>query len=188
MRASPQLAENRASGAMPPCETVVEWLDPHVGSEIGTGKSRISRFTGASGVTEWHVTLILCGGELDPVGTLEKVWLAALEWAEISPESTVMRRVFCSDVLNHFPQLSDFTKAHPGAFSTIGQAPLPGGKMALWSYHIHDPQGRLKIESGESGCSLTRGSLAHHWITGLCEPFGKDSILQTRGVLAQHDQ
>lgn len=188
MNASPQRAENRISGRMPPCETVVEWLDPDVDSGVGTGKSRISRFTGASGVTEWHVTLILNGGEPDPVGTLENLWLEALERAGISPESTVMRRVFCSDVLNQFPQLSDFVNAHPGAFSTIGQAPLTGGKMALWSYHVHDPQGVLENKGGGSRYSLTRGSLVHHWITGLCEPSDEDVFSQTNGVLAQHEQ
>lgn len=139
-------------------------------------------------MTEWHVMLVLSPDAPNPVGILENSWLAALNSAGIASESTVTRRVFCSDVVNQKPQLAHFGKSHPGSFSLIGQTPLTGGKLALWSYHIHDPQDALASVSRESSYSLTRGSLVHHWVTGLCEPSGKDAVIQSQSVLAQHEQ
>lgn len=186
MNSPPLHADDRLAGKIPPCETAVEWLESSQGES--SPSCCISRFTGASGVTEWHVTLILPAEAANPVETLENSWLAALKSAGITPESTVMRRVFCSDVVNKCPQLAPFGKSHPGSFSLIGQTPLAGGKLALWSYHVHDPKGALEGVSSESAYSLTRGPLVHQWVTGLCEPSEKDAASQTRSVLAQHEQ
>jgi enamine deaminase RidA (YjgF/YER057c/UK114 family) len=134
-------------------------------------------------VEECHVTISLTNDFPDAVVALEEAWLAALDSAGISPASTVMRRVFCSDVVNQAPQLQNFARDFPGAFSTIGQAPLSGGKFALWSQHIHDPEGPLQC-SGDGACfSITRGTLRHCWISGLCDATPGDSFSQSLGVL-----
>lgn len=186
MNAIPLHADDRVSGKIPPCETAVEWLAPI--HDQGLASCRISRFTGASGVTEWNVMLVLSPDAPHPVATLEHSWLAALESAGITSESTVTRRVFCSDVVNQCPQLAHFAQSHPGSFSIIGQTPLTGGKLALWSYHVHDPKGALENISRESSYSLIRGPLVHHWVTGLSDPSGNDAVSQSQGVLAQHEQ
>jgi enamine deaminase RidA (YjgF/YER057c/UK114 family) len=186
MNATPQRAEVRVSGKIPSCETAVEWLKP--AAVNGLASCCTSRFTGASGVTEWHVALVVSAAAPNPFQALETTWLAALSATGIDPASTLMRRVFCSDVLNQHPQLTNFSRRFPGAFSALGQTPLSGGKLAIWSQHLYDPHGNLETEGGGSHYALTRGPLHHHWISGLNDPSGNPAALQTMGVLHQHEQ
>jgi len=68
----------------------------------------------------------------DSIQSLEECWLAALREAGVPPENTVMRRVFCSNVANQFPQLDSFSRAYPGGFSAIGQTPMAGGQTPFF--------------------------------------------------------
>ncbi len=171
---------------MPPCETAVEWLE--IDGLAPFAMIEISRFVGAGGVAEWHITVALKGEYPNPARALEDAWLAALNAADLSPASTVMRRVFCSDLADPFPQLESFTRAYPGAFSAIGQTPLAGGGFALWSQHIADPDRPLKTAGGGACFSCTRGALSHDWISSLCDATGGNAFSQTEAVLEKHDQ
>lgn len=143
----------------------------------------MTRFEGNSGVGEWHVTI----ASEDSVDSLEERWLAALREAGIGPESTVLRRVFCSDVVIQAPQLDSFSRAYPGGFSVIGQAPLAGGCFAMWSYHVTDG-GEPVTGSGDGDCfTLRRGALRHVWMSGLCATIAVDSASQTHTVLEKHN-
>lgn len=156
--------------------SMVEWLESSV--------VNISGFDGTSGVGEWHVTI----AREDSVESLVECWLTALREADIRPESTVLRRVFCSDVVNQAPQLDSFSRAYPGGFSAIGQTPLAGGCFAMWSYHVTDG-GEPLTGSGDGDCfALRRGSLRHAWMSGLCDASAGDSASQTRVVLEKHSE
>jgi enamine deaminase RidA (YjgF/YER057c/UK114 family) len=170
---------------MPHCETAVEWLQVHCGNLPAT--AAVARFQGSSGVTECHVAVQLTGNSADPETTLELAWYHALGSAEIDPFSTVFRRVFCSDVTNQAPALAELSRKHPGAFSVIGQPPLPAAKFALWSQHLIDPAGENEIIRKGPAASCRRGALTHHWITGLTDPSTRDSAKQTRNVLEHHE-
>lgn len=186
MNSTPQRAGGHGSGVMPPCETAVEWLE--IDGVAPFAEIGISRFVGAGGVAEWHITVALKGDCSNPARALEDAWLAALDVAGLNPASTVMRRVFCNHAANDFPQLKSFSQAYPGAFSAIGQAPLAGGGFALWSQHIADPDGPL-TNSGAGACfSCTRGSLRHDWISGLCDSTSDNAFSQTEAVLEKQDQ
>jgi enamine deaminase RidA (YjgF/YER057c/UK114 family) len=186
MNATQRQEPGPKAGAIPPCETAVEWLDLDFNTPAAA--ISISRFTGAGGVEEWHVTVCLDGSCPDPCQSLETAWLAALDSAGILPSSTVMRRVFCSDVVNQSSQLAAFARSYPGAFSAIGQTPLSGGKFALWSHHIHDP------DVPPAGCgsgaffSLTRGTLRHCWFSGLCDTTVGEAHAQADAVLQKQVQ
>jgi enamine deaminase RidA (YjgF/YER057c/UK114 family) len=171
---------------MPPCETAVEWLE--IDGVAPFAEIGISRFVGAGGVAEWHITVALKGDCRHPAQALEDAWLAALDVAGLNPASTVMRRVFCNDPANDFPELGSFVTAYPGAFSSIGQTPLAGGELALWSQHITDPHGPLTSSGGGACFSCTRGLLRHDWICGLCDSTGGNAFLQTEAVLEKQDQ
>jgi enamine deaminase RidA (YjgF/YER057c/UK114 family) len=186
MNAPPQAAVASASWGIPSCETAVEWLD--TGPAATPAEARISRFTGVGEVSEWNVTVSLKDRCEDPVAALEDAWLAALDSARLSPDSTLMRRVFCSDAVNQFPLLESFARNHPGAFSAIGQTPLAGGKHALWSYHLTDPRGPLQVSGGGSRFSCERGPLRHCWNSGLCDTTGSDAFSQTGAVLEEHNR
>ncbi len=186
MNAPPRAAVVSGSWGIPSCETAVEWLD--AGPAAIPAEARISRFTGAGGVGEWHVAVSLKGRCEDPVAALEEAWLAALESVRLSPDSTLMRRVFCSDAVNQSNLLDGYARDHPGAFSAIGQTPLAGGKHALWSQHLTDPRGPLAVSGGGSRFSCTRGPLRHCWISGLCDTKGGDAFSQTGAVLEEHNR
>jgi enamine deaminase RidA (YjgF/YER057c/UK114 family) len=161
-------------GASP--HSMVKWLESSVVD--------ISGFDGTSGVGEWHVT-IACE---DSVESLEERWLAALGEAGIRPESTVLRRVFCSDVVNQAPQLDSFSRAYPGGFSVIGQTPLAGGCFAMWSYHVTDGGEPVAGSGDGDSFTLRRGALRHIWMSGLCDTDTGDSASQTRTVLENQNQ
>lgn len=187
MMKAPLPTDSRGTGAMPSCETAMEWLP---GAGKGTSAAiGISRFQGAGGVTEFQVTVQLEGQTTgNPVVALEEAWLAALEGAGISPESTVFRRVFCSDVVNQAALLTGFRNAYPGAWSVVGQTPLPSAKFALWSQHWCDPSGLLETRQDESSFSCRRGDLTHHWFTGRTDAGPDESDIQTRNILERHDR
>lgn len=186
MNSTPQRAGGHGSGVMPPCETAVEWLE--IDGLAPFAVIGISRFVGVDGVGEWHITVSLKGDCHHPAQALEDAWLAALDAAGLNPASTVMRRFFFSDSVNNFPQVDSFARAHPGAFSAIGQTPLGGGGFALWSQHITDPAGPLTSSGGGACFSCTRGSLRHDWISGLCDSTDGNAFSQTEAVLEKHDQ
>ena len=169
---------------MPHCETAVEWLPVDCGNLPAF--AAVSRFQGSSGVTECHVTVQLSGDTHEPLKTLDSAWHLALAAAGIHMESTIFRRMFCSDVANQATGLLETRSAYPGAFSVIGQPPLPAAKFALWSQHLVDPAGINDIVSEDSSCDLRRGPLTHHWITGMTDPSDRDSAGQTRSVLENH--
>lgn len=171
----------RGSGSMPSCEAAVEWLPVDCGNLPAI--ACIARFQGNRGVTECHVTVRLKSEATDPHATLTKAWKHALESAGIPIPSTVFRRVFCSDVAN---QSAD-PPAYLHATSIIGQPPLPAAKLALWSYHLCDPDGAADITADANHTICRRGGLSHHWITGLTAPGGGSSHEQTRRILENHD-
>lgn len=186
MNTLPQAAAQRGAGAMPACEIAVEWLE--AGAVPSTAVAGISHFTGAGGVGEVHITLALESECHRPTEALERAWLAMLESAGLTPASTVMRRVFCSDAVNQAAQLRAFAEAHPGAFSIIGQTPMAGGKFALWSQHILDPAGPPDGSGGGARFSLDRGPLRHCWLSGHGDTRGGDARSQADAILDSHNQ
>lgn len=184
MNATPQQAVVCGPRGIPSCETAVEWLE--IDAICPSAVVGIARFTGVGGVEEWHLTVCLKGPCKDPARALEDAWLAALETAGLTPTSTLLRRVFCSDAGNQAPLLERFSESYPGAFSRTGQTPLAGGKFAIWSHHLIDPRGPLAGSGGGAHFSCTRGRLRHHWISGLSDTTEDDSFSQTLGVLRKH--
>lgn len=157
----------------------MDWLQNLGSSAAG------SRFIGKSGVGEWHITVAPKASGRDPVKGLEDAWLAALGVAGISPESTVLRRVCCREAAQS-AALESFGRAYPGAFSVIGQPPLSGADLALWSYHITDPAGPLDLRAGEGGHGLQRGSLRHYWTMGMMAAGGDNAAAQCQTVLERY--
>ncbi len=127
----------------------------------------VRKFAAKGTAEECHV-IIHCGEHEDDTA-LEEKWLAALDDAEIPAQSTILRRLFCRNVTQPKQWLADFQKAYPGAFSVIGQPPLNGTRLAMWSYHILDPARPPAGSGGGPGYVLERGPLRHAWNAGLCD-------------------
>jgi len=166
----------------PACEAAIEWLNvdaPELSAQVA-----LSRFRGAGGTLEHHITVQLVGDPTDPVGILEEGYRRALDRAGISREGAVFRRVFCSDVLN---QCQHFAGPEWQALSLVGQAPAPAAKFALWAWHVDPPSGPAEMTRSGSDRSWSRGTLTHHWSSGLTSPGPGDSSHQSRRVLVDFD-
>ena len=144
-------------------------------------------FSGIGGVGECHVVIHGDPSGNDPSEALEGPWLAALREAGIDPETTVFRRVFCSDIVNQQAGIQKFASAYPGSFSVIGQASATGSKIVMWSHHIVEPGKPPDAEGQGSSFILRRGSLRHAWSTMLCDPAGTDARAQSLTTMERLD-
>ena len=155
-----------------------------------------SRFTGADGVREYHFAL-------QPTqyadAATQLLWLAdayriALETFGLDANSSVFRRWHCSDIANQAALLKSqdisnrWNADEPCAVSWVGQPPVPPAKLALWAYHIHDPEDPLDKRMADCTLSLRRGALTHHWMTGLSAPGDASSDVQTRAVFERYGE
>ncbi len=142
--------------------------------------------------------LMLCPTQCDSVQTqmqwIARVYAATLESLELDPRSAVLRRFFCSDIVNQALDLDAFPFANltrpdvPCAISRVGQAPMPPAKVALWAYHIQDAFGESNAVHDGSSLSLRRGPLTHHWTTGVTATSRPAVAAQTRGVFEEYEE
>ena len=135
--------------ARPPSRMTIEHRKlPH---PPGAAAVNVSRFRGASGVTEWHITVVpeAAGTLEDHLAQVENGYRSALAAAGLDLRTAVWRRFFCSDIANQAPVLHRHAFSDPAcadepcAVSHVGQTPLAAAKLALWACHIADPAGPL---------------------------------------------
>lgn len=157
-----------------------------------------SSFVGRDGLDEYHL-MIQPNGEGDFESQLERLDAAysyALSVLKLSSDGAVLRRFFCSDPANQQAILEAHSLADveaPCVVSFAGQAPLTGGKIALWAYHVQAAGGCLNKRRVDNTLELQRGELTHYWTTNLVDAVGDDSYVQTQtifedyiGFLGQH--
>lgn len=155
----------------------------------------VSRFQGQSGVNEYH--LIVHPMEFGSIDTqlawVSRAYQNALDSMGLSTRTAVLRRFFCSDLLNQAPSLKACPFSNPRdsnepcAVSWAGQPPIPPAKVSLWAYHISDFNSELdRIQEGTS-LTLRRGELSHHWTTGMTCLTGETSYDQVHGIFEQYD-
>lgn len=103
--------------------------------------------------------------------------------------TTVFKRIFCSDLSNQKTALheSPLLNGH-GAISIVGQAPVGPAKVAMWAYHVIDPDGPLNTERNEHTFSLQRNGLTHHLSTNLTDPDSDDAYKQSEKLLSDYMQ
>lgn len=178
---------HRTASGMPPCEATIEWLSVDCGTLPASAE--VARFRTASGVMECHVTVRLNGdgGTSEQMETLSKAYQHALDAVGISSSSAVFRRLFCSDVANQAELSQSLTDGTPCAVSTLGQAPLPAAKFALWAYHLCKPEGALDTRVDGRTLSCHRGALTHHWTVGLNDTTENSAHIQTKQVIEDYE-
>lgn len=156
---------------------------------------RAARFAGAGGVAEWHLSLTPHGGGAfeRQFNDLAAAYRGALAELGLAEDTAVLRRFFCSDVVNQASALAvhDLSVAgggaSPCAVSWVGQPPEPPAKLALWAYHIQDPTGPLDKKLQPPALCVDRGELTHHWTTGLTAIDAHTSYEQTWGIFERYD-
>ena len=148
-------------------------------------------FVGQDGLEECHLMIqpTVAGGFELQLDRLADAYATALSALGLNSEGAVLRRFFCSDPANQQAIL----EAHPLAdveapcvVSFVGQAPLTGGKLALWAYHVKAPAGRLRKRRLGNTLELQRGALTHYWTTNLVDPAGPDSYAQTKTIFEDY--
>lgn len=155
----------------------------------------VSHFQGQSGVDEFHLTLrpTEYGSTETQLEWVLRAHQSALDALGLSARTAVLRRFFCSDLVNQADALVDrpFSNRRnvdePCAVSWVRQPPIPPAKVALWAYHISDPE--CELDKAREGTSLTlhRGELSHHWTTGVIPTTSETSYEQTRDIFEQYD-
>lgn len=164
---------------------------PHSSSDVAVN---ISRFRGASGVTEWHITVVpeSAGTFEEHLAQVENGYRAALTVAGLDLKNTVWRRFFCSDIANQAPilQCHAFSdpncKDDPCAVSHVGETPLASAKLAMWACLISDPEGPLEKSHDGTTLTLDRGALQHLWSTGMVHPDDESVAAQTHAVFSDY--
>jgi len=156
---------------------------------------RTSRFQGRSGVDEYHLALrpTEYGSIETQLAWVFRAYQRALECMELDDQTAVLRRFFCTDLSNHAAALeaqrfaNRRNAAAPCAVSWVEQPPLPPARVALWAYHVNDPDSELAKRQDGPSLTLHRGELSHHWTTGLTHPAAATSYDQTRRILDKYD-
>ena len=170
-------------------ETATCWMS--IACDGAPVRSEVARFRGASGVEEIHVTVRPCkyGAFGEQLAWLQR-GLAEVEASlGIDARGIVLRRLFCSDLVNQVKELSSTAfsakraQPTPCAMSWIGQPPSPPAKVAAWVYYVVDPSGELVKHGDGDALAVRRGGLTHHWVCGLAAKSADES----GGMFAQYD-
>ncbi len=159
--------------------------------EEGDIEIRYAAFIGQTSLREYHLMLQAPSeGKFEAqLAVLSAAYSYALDRLELSPDSAVLRRFFCSDPANQQSILEAHPLADveaPCAVSIIGQPPLPRGKIALWAYHVSSPGGSLLKKRTGATIELQRGELTHYWTCQATRPERPDSYAQTEGIFEDY--
>lgn len=156
--------------------------------------AQFSRFQGESGTNEYHIAVIPTqyGDVRSQLRWIESSYRALLDDLALDVTTCVFRRFFCSDLVNQAGVLSicELSKRQdrqlPCAVSWTGQPAAPPAKVAMWAYHVRDSREELSLVQTEQETVLHRGSLDHHWVTGLNCPSALTPCRQTDRILAEY--
>jgi len=154
----------------------------------------ISRFPGPDGVDEYHLIVrpTKYGSIEDQLQWVSHAYQSALDSMGLNTQTTILRRFFCSDLLNQTTELKTCSFSNPDdtndpcAVSWVGQPPAGPAKLSLWAYHINDPSCELEKSRKNAHLSLKRGDLIHHWTTGITHSTEDTAHAQTCGIFEKY--
>ncbi len=134
----------------------------------------VARFAGAPHLlSETHLCVVAParGGFEAQLDAIEQAREDALLRYDLNSSSTLLRRVFLSDVANQAGPLarSPLGTVHssaPMGLSVIEQPPVGGQKLAIWEYHVSG-DGCAARRAIPGGVALEHAGRCHLWICGL---------------------
>lgn len=152
-------------------------------------------FRGTDGAAE-HFLVVQAPAERSwagQVAAVEERYHALRQALDLGPESAIFRRVFLSDAQNQAAAvaagaLAGTAEEGPVAFSIIEQPPLPGGKIALFAYHLEGGGRTVKRRVAPHHLRVERNGFRHLWSSGLCAGAALGPVpaaVQTRHVFAE---
>ncbi|HEX2947980.1 MAG TPA: translation initiation inhibitor, partial [Armatimonadota bacterium] len=155
---------------------------------------RIACFQGKNGVDEYHLMIspTTYGSTETQLSWVRLAYQRALASLSLDAETGVLRRFFCSDlpnqatILEAAPFANPHTEEERCAVSWVCQPPAPPAKVALWAYHIAQPEGSLEKQKNGTTLTLKRDELSHIWTTGLIDTADESSYDQTKSIFKQY--
>jgi enamine deaminase RidA (YjgF/YER057c/UK114 family) len=155
----------------------------------------ISSFQGQSGVKEYHLMVhpAKYGSFEIQLEWIFQAYCNALDSLGLDMQTSLLRRFFCSDLVNQAALLQTQPFANPRntcepcAVSWVSQTPAAPAKVALWAYHVSDPSCKPDKIQQDTSVVFRRGELSHHWTTGITCLNGDTSYAQTRGIFEQYE-
>lgn len=157
-------------------------------------EARCATYYSENGLHEYHITLQpkQPKGDFDAqLAELKVAYDAALQSLNLEADTAVIRRFFCSDPANQQSAIEAHPLADveaPCAVSIIGQPPMPGGKIALWAYHVSETEKATPTRRTGNQLELQRGELTHYWSTSTCDSESSDSASQTDTIFCHFDK
>ncbi|MCX7015201.1 MAG: Rid family hydrolase [Candidatus Sumerlaeota bacterium] len=156
---------------------------------------KVSRFQGPSGVVECHLAArpLEYAGIDAQLDCVLRAYRNTLDSLGLDVRTAVLRRFFCSDLANQVAALEarPLSNPHnvddPCAVSWVRQSPGGPAKVALWAYHVSDPESALDKSLRDGSLTLRRGGVAHHWTTGATCPAAETPYDQTRGIFEKYE-
>jgi enamine deaminase RidA (YjgF/YER057c/UK114 family) len=156
---------------------------------------RISRFAAAGGMAEYHLVLHPTGAANFKMQMkwLREAYQHALKAMGLNGRACILRRFFCSDIVNQAAALAESPLSNPRqpddacSIAWVGQPPSGEAKIALWAWLVDDPRGPLDKEIRDQSLVLRRGELSHWWTSGFMSRAGESPQEQTRDILGNYE-
>ena len=153
-----------------------------------------SLFRGLSGADECHMVFRpVSSAPLEiQMDWISRAYLRTLESMGFGENTSVMKRFFCSDLVNQAsllektPLSCSSAGGEPCAVSWVCQPPGQMSKISMWAYHVLDSRGRLEKKLYGNTFVLKRGEMAHHWISGVNSSKEETSYRQTLSILDKY--
>ncbi len=157
--------------------------------------AEVSFFSTGKGPDEVH--LMFCPQDdlplCDQLLGLARAYEETLALLGLDSNSAIFRRFFVADPACYLRSLESLTMGSCDlgdlcAISLVGQTPKPPAAVAMWAYHISDPEGPILKHRHEHGVTLIRKGVSHHWVTALVPRSGTTAYDQTYDVFRQYNE
>jgi enamine deaminase RidA (YjgF/YER057c/UK114 family) len=156
---------------------------------------KISLFHGQNGVSEYHLMVHPTenGSFETQLSSIYHAYRDAIMTIGLPMGTVLIRRFFCSDLVNQAEALKKTRFAYPRsnenpcAVSWVNQPPAGGAKVSMWAYHVKDPAGILNKSQDHRSVICKRNGLTHFWTAGITSANGNSSYAQTKDILEQYE-
>jgi enamine deaminase RidA (YjgF/YER057c/UK114 family) len=147
-------------------------------------------FTGKNNVDEYHFTIVPMRytDTYKQLETIDKAHKGILKSLNLTPDTIIFKRFFCSDLHNQYSEIKRFITENEEscAISLISQPSYPPAKIAMWAYHISDRKHALRKTKDNFSLQLERKTLSHFWDTNFIYPGKNSTYTQTAEILSNY--
>jgi len=149
---------------------------------------KVKEFGSSKGNNEYHFAVYPDSRKdfKEQLKSVEKTYRMLLKKKKISSSTSVIRKIFLSDILNQTKMLKNsclvkgLSSLDSAGVSIVEQAPADGSKLALYAYHV---EGIRPISNSKNIIEFEKNGLRHIFVLGLEPKTELSSVaLQTRDI------